>query len=199
MLKGDYTPRHLKRVHFKDETIDHLHLSDRIFQHILLKQLKATFPFVMNRNCYHLHGPTGVKYATQRIMQALKDKKPAYVIRADIKSFYKSITHQKLIEDVKKYYDDPKLQHMLSNIITNPIETTRGYKNPDTGIALRGPLSQFFSGLYLKPLDDAFDNMDVTYLRYQDDSVPRTQNRSPPILWCCTRDEGRSLEVDIQV
>ncbi len=60
---------------------------------------------------------------------------------------------------------------MLTNIITNPIETPRGYQNPGTGIALRGPLSQFFSGLYLKPLDDAFDNMEVTYLRYQDDIV----------------------------
>lgn len=58
---------------------------------------------------------------------------------------------------------------MLEQIIINPIETPRGYKNPDHGIALRGPLSQFFSGIYLKPLDDAFDTMDVTYLRYQDD------------------------------
>jgi hypothetical protein len=58
---------------------------------------------------------------------------------------------------------------MLENIIRNPIETPRGYKNPDYGIALRGPLSQFFSALYLKPLDDAFDTMEVTYLRYQDD------------------------------
>ena len=33
----------------------------------------------------------------------------------------------------------------------------------------RRPTHQFFSGIYLKPLDDAFDNMDVTYLRYQDD------------------------------
>jgi hypothetical protein len=28
---------------------------------------------------------------------------------------------------------------------------------------------QIFSGIYLKPLDDAFDVMEVTYLRYQDD------------------------------
>lgn len=60
---------------------------------------------------------------------------------------------------------------MLENIITNPIETPRGYKNAWNGIALRGPLSQFFSGIYLKPLDDAFDNMNVTYLRYQDDII----------------------------
>lgn len=31
MVEGNYTPRHLRRIHFKDETIDQLHLSDRIY------------------------------------------------------------------------------------------------------------------------------------------------------------------------
>jgi RNA-directed DNA polymerase len=82
-----------------------------------------------------------------------------------------------LIEDVKRYYLDHKVQSMLEEIIKNPIETPRGYKNPDHGIALRGPLSQFFSALYLKPLDDAFDTMDVTYLRYQDDIIILCQTK----------------------
>lgn len=169
MMDGSYDPRCLKRYYFSDEMVDQLHLSDRILQHILLKQLKPTFKHVMNPNCYHLDGPTGVKYATQCIRQVLQEEKPSYIIRADIRSFYKSIPHYKLIQDIKRYYNDPKVLAMLENIITNPIDTPRGYKNPGYGIALRGPLSQFFSGIYLKPLDDAFDNMDVTYLRYQDD------------------------------
>lgn len=169
MQDGSYSPRHLRRFYFDDETVDQLHPSDRIMQHILLKQLKPTFPHVMNANCMHLIGPSGVKVATQRIRQALQDDQPMYVIRADIKSFYCSIPHFKLVQDIKKYYDDPKVQAMLEDIITNPIETPRGYKNPIHGIALRGPLSQFFSGLYLKPLDDAISSMDCTYLRYQDD------------------------------
>ncbi len=169
MMDGSYTPRFLKRYYFKDEMIDQLHVSDRIFQHILLKQLKPTFPYVMHRHCYHLQGPSGVRVATQHIRQVLKESKPQYVIRADIKSFYKSIPHHQLILDINTLYDDPKVQAMLREIITNPIETPRGYKNADHGIALRGPLSQFFSGIYLKPLDEAFDGMNVTYLRYQDD------------------------------
>jgi len=60
---------------------------------------------------------------------------------------------------------------MLENIIRNSIETPRGYKNPGHGIALRGPLSQFLSGIFLKKLDDTFENMDVNYLRYQDDII----------------------------
>jgi RNA-directed DNA polymerase len=166
MVEGTYNPRCLKRYYFSDEVVDQVHLSDRILQHILLKQLKPTFKHVMNKNCYHLDGPTGVKYATQHIKQILQEEKPNYLIRADIKSFYKSIPHHKLIQDIKRHYDDPKLVAMLENIITNPIDAPRGYKNPVTGIALRGPLSQFFSGIYLKPLDDAFDQMDVTYPRY---------------------------------
>ncbi len=169
MIDGSYTPRFLKRHYFSDEVVDQLYLSDRIFQHILLRQLKPTFPFVMNPNCYHLQGPSGVKTATQRIRQVQQESQPQYFIRADIKSFYKSIQHHKLIKDIQIHYDDPNVQAMLTEIIINPIETPRGYKNPDHGIALRGPLSQFFSGIFLKPLDDAFDSMDVTYIRYQDD------------------------------
>jgi retron-type reverse transcriptase len=123
----------------------------------------------MNPNVYHLLGPTGVKYATERVRQVLQDDKPQFFLRADIRSFYRSIPHFKLIADIKKYYDDPKLLAMLENVITNPIDTPRGIKNPDHGIALRGPLSQFFSGLYLKPLDDAFLGVDATYIRFQDD------------------------------
>src|SRR4051812_283526 len=106
----------------------------------------------MNPNCYHLHGPSGVKLATQRIKDALAINQPKYLIRADIKSYYKSIRHHILLQDIKRYYSDPSVCIMLENIVKNPIETPRGYKNPDYGIALRGPLSQFFSALYLKPL-----------------------------------------------
>ena len=57
MVDGSYDPRCLKRYYFADEMVDQLHLSDRIFQHILLKQLKPTFKHVMNPNCYHLGWP----------------------------------------------------------------------------------------------------------------------------------------------
>ncbi len=99
MIDGNYTPRHLKRYYFVDEMVDQLYVSDRIFQHVLLKQLKPTFKYVMNPNCLHLYGPSGVKRATQRIREVLEKEKPEYIIRADIKSFYKSIPHHKLTQN----------------------------------------------------------------------------------------------------
>ncbi len=52
ITNGSYEPRCLKRYYFSDEMVDQLHLSDRIFQHILLKQLKPTFKHVMNPNVH---------------------------------------------------------------------------------------------------------------------------------------------------
>ena len=198
MLEGSYSPRHLKRHYFPDEVVEQLHLSDRIFQHILLQELKPTFPHVMNTNCYHLKGPSGVRLATARVRKALALQNPKYIIRADIKSFYKSIPHWKLVADIKTLYDDKKVQNMLEEIITNPIETPRGCHNPDHGIALRGPLSQFFSGIYLKPLDDAYAAMNVTYLRYQDDILILCQslrqlNRCKQIMMKVLKERRLSL------
>ena len=89
----------------------------------------------------------------------------------DIKSFYASISRHKLIDDVNAAYDDEKVCNMLARIINNPIEVPNGIRNPDNGIALRGPLSQFFGALYLKPLDDALSGMNVFYARYNDDCL----------------------------
>lgn len=171
LISGTYNPHHLKRYYFKDERVDQLHITDRILQHLLLKQLKSTYPYIINPNCLHLHGPNGVKLATSRIQEVLQSKQYSFVMRLDIKSYYKSIQHHLLLKDIEHYFDDPKVQSMLTNIIKNPIDKPRGTINPDYGISLRGPLSQLFSALYLKPLDDAFSQADVFYLRYQDDVI----------------------------
>ncbi len=169
LIDGTYTPRNLKRIYFKNETVDQLYLPDRIFQHVLLKQLKSTLKHIVNPNCLHIYGPTGVKYATERVRKALQDDNPQFVVRVDIKSFYRSISHFKLIQDIKRIYADPNVQAMLEQIITNTVETSKGYMNDGYGITLRGPLSQLFSAIYLKPLDDKISKMNVTYIRFQDD------------------------------
>lgn len=79
LIDGSYTARFLRRHYFPDEMMDQLHLTDRVLQNILLHQLKATFPFVMNPNCYHLQGSSGVQSekrlnrCNQRLMKVLRE------------------------------------------------------------------------------------------------------------------------------
>lgn len=66
---------------------------------------------------------------------------------------------------------------MLEEINRNPIDTPNGCKNPDYGIALRGPISQLFGAIYLRPLDESFNNMNVAYIRYNDDILILCQSK----------------------
>jgi len=169
LIDGSYRSRMLRRYYFTDDVVDQLYIPDRIYQHVLLKQIKPTFKYVLHPHCYHMRGPAGVKVATKQIRNAMNENKFNYFLRVDIKSYYASISRYKLIQDIKEVFDDPKVQVMLEDIVDTPIGTPNGYKNPSHGIALRGPLSQLFSAIYLKPLDDAFSEMQVAYARYQDD------------------------------
>ncbi len=64
----------------------------------------------MERGAY-ARKPTGVKHATKRIRQILHEEKPQFVLRTDIKSYYRSIKHpdpmqnEKTIKSVQKTYD----------------------------------------------------------------------------------------------
>lgn len=62
-----YSPRHLQRYYFPDDMVDQRHPADRVLQHFLMKILKPTCKYVMNPYCFHLHGPTSVKCATEHI------------------------------------------------------------------------------------------------------------------------------------
>lgn len=75
---------------------------------------------------------------------------------------------------------------MLENIVTNPIDIPRGTRNPSHGIALRAPLPQFFSALYLKPRDDALSRMDIVYVRFQDDILALCKSKRQ-LNRCCKR------------
>jgi RNA-directed DNA polymerase len=92
LMDGTYTLRFLTCYYFEDAMVDQLHVSDRIVQHILLKQLKPTFPHVMNSNCYHLQGPSGVKIATARVKEVLKKNNPQYIIRAESWDYQELLT-----------------------------------------------------------------------------------------------------------
>lgn len=170
ILSGTFSPGCTERLLFKDGGAgDHLSIRDRVLLRVIYEELKPTFSHVMNPRCYHLQGPNGVARATADIKQALTMQKARYFIRADVKGYYASIRHDLLIQDLKTHYQDPRLMQLLSQCIKTPIKTQKGYINPDKGIAIRSPLSGFFSGLYLKNLDDAFSHGSLEYFRYQDD------------------------------
>jgi len=119
----------------------------------------------------HLQGPSVIKKVTANIKEALNTGKYTYAIRLDIKSYYASINHKILLQQLAAVFDDPMLLRYLNDIVTIPIDNSGNLELPTSGIPIRSSLSPFFGALYLKPLDEAFAKRDCFYIRYMDDIV----------------------------
>ena len=163
VISGEYSPDCLTRIVLGNGgTADVLKPEDRIIQNMILQELKPLNRYIINSHVYHLLGPSaGVRLATEKVREALATGEYEYVIRADVKSYYSSICIRILIEIIEESYDDPKVRKMLTAIATNRVLIVGGSTAGDYGIPIQGPLSQLFSALYLKLLDDAFDSWDV--------------------------------------
>ena len=172
---GSYTPSYLERMTFEDETVDFISYNDRLVQKAILHIIRPSYDHIIPPTCYHRYGPSGVKKALAHLRDDMDTHVYTHIIRLDIKSYYASIDHHKLIDLLKQEFNDQRLIDMFTAFITAYILTNKGFTNPDKGIPIRSSLSSFFGALCLKPLHIAFANMDLCYIRYMDGSASRVR------------------------
>lgn len=169
-VNGSHRFSPLKTYCFPDEVVQVWEYCDKLFVHLLHGILKPTFSAVISKRCYHLQGPYVIRSITRQIKRALETNEYGYVIRLDIKSYFASIDHDILLQQVEANYDDPRLKKYLRDVITIGIDQEGVITLPNKGIPLRSSLSPFFGALYLKPLDQAFENREnCLFIRYMDD------------------------------
>jgi RNA-directed DNA polymerase len=175
---GTYQFAPMQQFRSKGETIRMWGYMDRIVLRLLLKVIKPTFAHIIPKHCYHLQGPNGIKHALRYIENALETSAFHYAIRIDIKSYYASISHPILLEQVNKIFDDPKVKRYLTDIITTAVDDGGDVFLLKQGIPRRSSLSPFFGALYLSPLDRAFEKPSgVVYLRFMDDVLILCQTK----------------------
>jgi group II intron reverse transcriptase/maturase len=103
--------------------------------------------------------------AVDKIRQDLLDGY-TFVIDADIKTYFDSIPHDKLIELIKEEVVDSSVQFLKSGIIENGIF----YEN-DSGSPQGGVISPLLANIYLHPLDEMMMERGHRITRYADDFV----------------------------
>ena len=169
-VEGSHQFSPLKTYRFPGEVVQVWEYLDKLFVHLMYDILKPTFKAVISTRCYHLKGPSVIRSITQQIKRALSSGEYHYVIRLDIKSYFASIDHKILLQQIEANYDDPKLKKYLRDIITIGIDQDGVIALPKKGIPIRSSLSPFFGALYLKPLDQAFeDRTGAVCWRFMDD------------------------------
>ena len=178
LVAGTYRFAPLKKYYFPEETITLWEWPDRLALSLLLEIIKPTFAHILSPKCFHMQGPNGSKPALRLTEKALKTGKYRYIIRADIRSYYASISRAILVQQIKAFFKDPRLIRYLEHIITSALDDDAVLFLPTEGIPIRSSLSPFFGALYLTPLDRIFENRTgIFYLRYMDDIVILAQTK----------------------
>ncbi|MEN8221060.1 MAG: reverse transcriptase domain-containing protein [Pseudomonadota bacterium] len=168
LVTGDYEFSPLNRIHTTmGEIIDLWQSADALVLKAMSIVLGQQFAPVLSPNCYHIAGRGGLKGAVRAAIDALEAG--SYVMKSDVKSYYASIDHYILYEQVEQHVDDKAVLRLVWGYLKHNVVDGGNYINIERGISLGCSLSPLMGALYLKPLDDAMAALDVTYIRFMDD------------------------------
>lgn len=193
LLNKTYKPLPLKTFILRDPKTRKISVSDfrdRVVHHAVCNILEPVFDARFIYDSYANRKGKGVHSALERFdcfkrkvshngrkVKGCSDDNfvQGFVLKADVKHYFDTVDHQKLIEIISKIIQDIDLIDVIRKIIEN-----HTIKTANKGMPLGNLTSQFFANVYLNELDQFIKHaLKVKYyLRYVDDFVILHSSRS---------------------
>lgn len=123
----------------------------------------------LSQHCCHLKGHGGAKRAVRVVVENLTEQQ--FVFRTDVKSYYASIRHEILFEQLQQRINDPRLLDLLWQYMRRTIYDDGEYEDVTQGISLGCPLSPIMGAVFLDILDQRMEATGHFYRRFMDDWV----------------------------
>lgn len=188
---GTYRPQAVRRVHIpKPGTTDTRPLGiptvrDRVVQTAVVKVIEPIFEREFAEQSYGFRPGRGCKDALRRVDGLLKSGYH-YVVDADLKSYFDTIPHDRLLSRLKARIADSSLLELIGSFLKAGILDGMTSWTPTQGAPQGAVLSPLLSNIYLNPLDHLLAQQGFEMVRYADDFV---------ILCRTAEDAGRALEL----
>jgi len=174
LLRGTYRVSLLSRVTLKDgQDIDLWSARDALVLKALTIVLTKRLP-VSNR-CVHAKGHGGSKTAVRQVMTHLPTN--GFVLKTDVQSYYDSIDHFLLLEQLAEYIKDRDILNLLWQYMTRSSERGGLFWDYERGISRGCPLSPLIGAFFLKQLDDQMERLGLFYVRFMDDILVLSPTR----------------------
>lgn len=138
----------------------------------LLAHLLNRYDYLFSRNLFSFRKNIGVKYAIDTLVRRTRQS-DYYSYKADIHDYFNSVDTDLIIRLLDETLtDDPDLNAFLQSVLTEP--NCRKGKNVisfQKGIMAGVPFAGFLANLYLKDMDQWFEDQGILYARYSDDII----------------------------
>lgn len=145
-------------------------VGDRVVQAAARRILEPIFEEQFEECSFGFRPGRSAHMALEKIRRDLNDGY-RYIIDADLKSYFDTIPHEKLIEKVRETVVDGSVLRLLESFLKAGIMEGGSYHLSEQGTPQGGVISPLLANIYLHPLDKAMTERGHRLTRYADDFV----------------------------
>lgn len=143
---------------------------DRVVQAAVVHVIEPIFEKEFATHSYGFRPGLGCKDALRRVDELLESGY-AYVVDADLKSYFDTIPHEPLLARLRERIADGRVLTLIEQFLHAGILTDAGLIDPEAGAPQGAVLSPLLSNIYLNPLDHLMVVQGFEMVRYADDFV----------------------------
>src|SRR4029077_18401607 len=148
---------------------------DRVVQTALQMVLEPIFERDFAEHSYGFRPGRGCKDALRRVDQLLKDGY-TYIVDADLKSYFDTIPHDRLMTLVGQKISDGRMLTLIEQFLKQGVLDAMREWTAEMGSPQGAVISLLLSNIYLNPLDHEMARSGFEMVRYADDFVILCRN-----------------------